>query len=121
MDPVLLTSFMDVIWWMLIVFFWTMVLWMFIALFGDIFRRRDHSGWAKAGWLCLIVFLPFLGALIYIILRPTEADVYAGSGMMSVAGASATDEIERAHKLLEAGALTQAEFDEVKRRALGTA
>jgi phage shock protein PspC (stress-responsive transcriptional regulator) len=50
---------------LLVVFF---IIWCFV----DNFRRRDHSGWAKAGWTILILFIPVLGALIYIIARPAE-------------------------------------------------
>lgn len=61
----------DVLWSMLAFFFWFMTIWVFIMVFADIFRRRDQSGWAKAGWVFLIFVLPLLGALIYLIARPT--------------------------------------------------
>ena len=66
----------NVLWAMLVFFFWIMAIWIFIAIFSDIFRRRDLSGWAKGGWIFLIFILPFLGALIYMIARPkmTEQD-----------------------------------------------
>ena len=65
-----------VLWAMLVFFFWFMAIWIFITIFADIFRRRDLSGWAKAGWILLIFIVPFLGALIYLIARPkmTEQD-----------------------------------------------
>lgn len=61
--------------------FWTMLIFAGVVLmiffivwcFIDNFRRRDHHGWAKAGWTVLILFLPILGALIYIIARPADA------------------------------------------------
>ena len=66
----------DALWAMLVFFFWFMAIWIFITIFGDIFRRRDLSGAAKAGWVLLLFVLPFLGALIYLIARPsvTEQD-----------------------------------------------
>ena len=69
-------SFGDVLLSMLVFFFWIMAIWVFIAIFADIFRRNDLSGWAKAGWILLLFVLPFLGALIYVIARPkmTEQD-----------------------------------------------
>ena len=69
-------SFGDVIWTMLVFYLWFMFIWMFISIFGDIFRRDDLSGGAKAGWIILIVLLPFLGILIYMVTRPkmTEQD-----------------------------------------------
>jgi len=59
-------TFGTFLWSTLVVFFWVAVIWMFIAIFADILRR-DMSGWAKAGWIVLIVLLPFLGMLIYVI------------------------------------------------------
>ncbi|HEY6428989.1 MAG TPA: PLDc N-terminal domain-containing protein [Acidimicrobiales bacterium] len=59
--------------WVILMFFGTLLLIFFIIwCFVDNFRRRDHSGWAKAGWTVLILFVPILGALIYIIARPPE-------------------------------------------------
>jgi uncharacterized membrane protein len=60
----------SVIWAMVYFFFVFMLIWIFIMVFADIFRRHDIHGGAKAGWILLIVILPFLGALIYIIARP---------------------------------------------------
>ena len=70
-------TFWDIVWSMVIFFFWVMVIWIFIAIFGDLFRRTDLSGGAKALWILAIVILPFLGALIYIAMRPkvTAQDV----------------------------------------------
>lgn len=122
MTPLLLddTSFWDVVWWMIIVFFWTMVIWMFITIFADIFRRSDLSGWAKAGWIFLIFVLPFLGILIYMIARPsvTPSDVAMEQQARRAAGYSSVEEISKAQQLLSAGAISQTEFDEIKRRAL---
>jgi hypothetical protein len=63
-------TFGDLMWGMLVFFFWFMAIWIFIAIFGDIFRRNDLSGGAKAGWIFLIFIVPFFGALVYIIARP---------------------------------------------------
>ena len=69
-------QFGEVLWTMLVFFFWFMAIWIFIMVFADIFRRNDLSGWAKAGWIFLIFIVPFLGAIIYLIARPkmTEQD-----------------------------------------------
>ena len=56
---------------MFVFFFWFMLIWMFIMVFADIFRRKDLSGAAKAGWIVLIVILPLFGILIYLIARPS--------------------------------------------------
>ena len=67
----------DVLWSMLVFFFWFMAIWIFITVFADIFRRHDIGGGAKAGWILLIFIVPFFGALIYIAMRPT---VVVGDG-----------------------------------------
>jgi hypothetical protein len=114
---VLDTSFWDVVWWMIIGFFFLIVIAMFIQVFADIFRRRDLSGWGRAGWALFIVVLPLLGILLYICFRPTPtaAELAALGG---APGASAVDEITRAQQLLNSGVITQEEFDDLKRRAL---
>src|SRR6476620_9579610 len=64
------TTFGDVLWSMIAFFFWFMLIWMFIAVFADIFRRNDLSGGMKAVWILAIFILPLLGILIYMISRP---------------------------------------------------
>jgi uncharacterized membrane protein YhaH (DUF805 family) len=59
---------------MLAFFFLFLAIWMFIAVFADIFRRRDLSGWGKAGWVLLIFILPVIGVLIYLITRGPEEE-----------------------------------------------
>ena len=65
-------TFGDVLWTILVVFFTILAIWLFIAVVVDIFWRIDLSGWAKAGWLLLLLILPILGALIYLIFRPDD-------------------------------------------------
>lgn len=115
-------SFGTFLWSMALFFFWFMVIWMFIALFADILRRT-MSGWAKAGWIALLVVLPFLGALIYLIARPRDIDVPSPMGRWDGAAGyrpqrAATDEIARAARLYDEGKLSDAEFDQLKRKAL---
>ena len=57
---------------MIAFFFLFLAIWMFIAVFADIFSRRDLSGWGKAGWVLLIFVIPLIGILIYLIARPAE-------------------------------------------------
>lgn len=66
----------DLIRFALVLFFWVAVIWVFISVFGDLFRRDDLSGTVKAAWILLIVVLPFIGLLFYVIVRPamTEQD-----------------------------------------------
>ena len=113
-----------ILWTMIAFFFWMMIIWMFISIFADIFRRNDLSGWGKAGWVILVFVLPFLGILIYIIARPkmTEQDkeilMKAQEQQRRAAGYSSADEIAKLSKLKADGAITDEEFQEMKKRAL---
>ena len=64
--------FLDIFWTMVIFFAWVIWIWLLILVLTDNFRRRDHSGWAKAGWTVFVIFLPLLGVLVYMISRPPE-------------------------------------------------
>ena len=118
-------TFWDVVFSMILFFFWFMFIWIFISLFGDIFRRGDLSGMGKAGWIFLLVFLPFLGALIYIIARPkvTASDIEqmtrAEAAYSAAAAVTPTDQIAKLQQLREAGAITEEEFNTLKAKALG--
>ena len=117
-------SLWDVLWTMFVFFFWFMYIWIFITLFADIIRRNDMGGWAKAGWFLLILILPLIGALIYIIARPkmTEQDKQAIEEMEQrqrrAAGYSAAEEIAKAQDLKDKGAISEEEFQELKRKAM---
>ena len=124
--------FLNVLWDILIVFAWILFIWIAIVAFTDIFRRRDISGWGKAAWIILIVILPWIGVLAYLIFnhdgmaerneKQTQAaqaqfDQYVREAASKGGPAS---EIETAKKLLDSGTITQAEFDAIKTKALGT-
>jgi hypothetical protein len=117
-------SFGDVLWTMLVFFFWFMAIWIFIMVFADIFRRRDLSGWGKAGWIFLIFIVPFLGALIYLIARPkmTEQDKEDMERMQQtqsrMSGYSAADEVAKLAKLRDEGKITAEEYEDMKRKAM---
>jgi len=113
----------SVLWTMLVLFFWVMAIWIFIAIFSDIFRRNDLSGWAKAGWILLIFIVPFLGALIYVIARPkmTEQDKQiieqAQEAQRRIEGYSAADEIAKLAALRDKGEISADEYNDLKRKA----
>jgi Phospholipase_D-nuclease N-terminal len=69
--------FLDIFWTMLIFFAWVIWVSLVIIVLLDNFRRHDHSGWAKAGWTLLVIFLPLLGVLIYMIARPGPTEAIA--------------------------------------------
>jgi len=109
---------------MLVFFFWVMAIWIFIALFSDIFRRNDLSGGAKAGWILLIFILPFVGCLIYMIARPkmTEQDrqmiEQAQEAQRRIEGYSAADEIQKLSALRDSGKISAEEYEDLKRKAM---
>jgi len=114
----------ELLWAMLVFFFWFMAIWIFITIFADIFRRRDLSGWAKAGWIFLLFWLPFLGALIYLIARPkmTEQDKEElekyQEAQRRLQGYSSAEEIDKLAKLRDEGKITAEEYEELKRKAM---
>src|SRR4051794_29216518 len=109
----------------------------FMCLFwvlGDIFRSRDLGGGAKTLWVIFVIVLPWLGILVYLIARGhgmqerqleqvKEAQEYQAAYIKSVAGSSSGDaagQIADAKGLLDTGAITQAEFEQLKAKALAS-
>ena len=123
--------FLDILWTMIIFFCWVSWFWLLIVIFGDLFRR-DLSGVAKAAWIVCLIVLPVLGTLIYVLTQGKDMtarrlrDVQVSQAnfddyVRSVAkdGGSA-GEIERAKSLLDNGAINQAEFEQLKAKALAS-
>jgi Short C-terminal domain/Phospholipase_D-nuclease N-terminal len=119
-------TFGSVLWVMIEFFFIFLLIWMFIAVFADIFRRNDLSGWAKAGWIFLIFIVPLLGILIYVIARPkmTEQDkemmMQAQEAQRRIEGYSPADEVAKLAKLRDEGKISAEEYEEMKKRAMMT-
>ena len=119
-----MNNFGDFLWGLIVLYFWFMIIWVFIRVFADIFRRRDLSGRMKALWIVALFVLPFLGAIIYMATRPhlSEDDLVATPvathAAQPVAAASTADEIAKLSTLRDSGALTPAEFDVAKAKAL---
>jgi Tfp pilus assembly protein PilO len=117
-------TFGSVLWAMVVFFFWFMLIWIFIGVFADLFRRNDLSGWAKAGWLLLIFVVPFLGVLIYLIARPkmTEQDKEMMAAVQErerrATGYSAADEVAKLAKLRDEGKITAEEYETMKQQAM---
>jgi hypothetical protein len=117
-------TFWDVVWSMVIFFFWFMLIWIFISIFADIFRRNDMSGGWKAIWIIAIFIVPFFGALVYIIMRPkvTAQDVQmmtqADAAQKAAAGVSTADQIEKLNQLKDSGAITVPEYEALKKKAI---
>ena len=117
-------TFGSVLWAMVVFFFWFMLIWIFIGVFADLFRRNDLTGWAKAGWLLLIFIVPFIGILIYMIARPkmTEQDKEMMAAMSErerrASGYSVADEVAKLAKLRDEGKITAEEYERMKQQAL---
>jgi hypothetical protein len=123
-------SFLLALFEFFIFFAWFMCLWW---IFGDLFRSRDLGGFAKTIWVLFIIVLPFLGFFVYLIARGhgmTERTIesqrelqrqqaeYIRSVAGSSGGSSAADQIASAKSLLDTGAITPEEFDQMKAKAL---
>jgi hypothetical protein len=111
-------TFGSFLWASLVFFFWVMMIWMFIAIFADILRRRDLSGWGKAAWCILVFALPFIGILVYLIARPRMQMSAPGDVWDGQVGYSSADEIEKLVQLRQSGAITPEEFDRMKQHAI---
>ena len=122
--------FLNFVWLMIMFFAFVIWFWILISVFGDIFRRRDIGGGMKAIWIIFVVLFWWLGVLIYLIVehkgmadRSMEqmkaAQAQQAEYIQTVAGTSPADQIASAKGLLDSGAITQAEFDTLKAKALG--
>jgi hypothetical protein len=126
-------GFWDFIAWMFWIFVFVAYLMVIFSIIGDLFRDDKLSGWLKAVWILFLIFVPFLTALVYLIARGngmqkrsiaqaqelrSAQDAYIRQTAGAGAGASAADDIAKAKSLLDSGAITQAEFDSLKAKAL---
>ena len=122
-----MNSFADFFWYMIEFYILFMIIWIFIRVFADIFRRTDIKGGMKALWIVVIFIIPFFGALVYIITRPHldgDPGVMGGPQPVPVAASatptatSAADQIAKLTALHDSGALTDAEYEAAKAKAL---
>ena len=125
------TDFGEVLLWSFWFFIWIAALMVWFRCLWDLFGDHSLGGWAKAGWVILLVFVPWVGALIYLIARGrsmTERQISRAKEMQAaqeqyiqqVAGTptSPVDQIANAKALLDSGAITQEEFAALKAKAL---
>jgi|tagenome__1003787_1003787.scaffolds.fasta_scaffold20791820_3 hypothetical protein len=121
----------DLMWTFVLFFAFLVYFWLIITVFGDLFRRHDVSGWGKAGWSVFVIFVPLIGSLTYLITQgramadrdirhaeqtKQQTDEYIRS--VAAPGSHAVEEIARGKELLDRGAISQEEFEQLKRRAL---
>ncbi len=122
--------FLDIFWTMVIFFFWVAWIWTLVIILSDVFGRDDLSGWAKAAWTLFILVVPFLGVLVYLIAHGSElgerrvtraetaSDRHDTHHAAPASGGGAAGQIADAKRLLDSGAISQAEFDQLKAKAL---
>ena len=120
--------FLEILGSMILFFAWVAWFWVLISIISDLFRRHDVSGWSKALWMLFVVVVPFLGVLVYLIAQgPHMAErnlehaksqqAQFDSYVRDVAGGP-SGEIANAKKLLDAGTISDAEFEAIKQKAL---
>ncbi|EWT00709.1 membrane protein [Intrasporangium oryzae NRRL B-24470] len=125
------TNFWDVLLWSFWFFIWIAAIMVWFRCVFDMFSDRTLSGWAKAGWALVLIFLPWLGALIYLIVRGKSMGERQMASMaqqqkaqaeyiqqVAGSGASPASQISDAKALLDSGAISQSEFDALKAKAL---
>ncbi len=125
--------FLEVFWEMLIFFGFVIWIWLLFVVFGDIFRRHDTSGGMKVLWIVLIVVLPYFGVFIYLIAeqkgmaerslaaKQQAEDQFSAYVKQTASASDPAEQIAKAKGLLDSGAISQAEFDSIKQRALAGA
>ena len=120
-------------------FFWVFVFFAYLmvlfSILGDLFRDSELNGWLKAIWIIFLIFVPFLTALVYLIARGNgmtkrglaqaaemkkAQDDYIRQTAGAASGGTSVDDIAKAKTLLDSGAITQAEFDAIKAKALAS-
>ena len=122
--------FLDVFWTILVFFVWVAWFMLLFRVIADIFRRHDIGGGGKVLWLIFVIVLPFLGVFVYLIAESkgmAERDIERARASQqqfdayvreTASSGGAAAEIEKAKQLLDSGAITQAEFDSIKAKAL---
>ncbi len=123
-------SIWNAIWLAFVVFLFVNILLMLFAVITDLFRDDELSGWAKAGWIVVLVFFTLIGLLAYVIIRgkgmaarsmkaQQQAQESFDSYVRDVAGGGAASELEKAAAMRESGQISDEEFAALKQRILG--
>jgi predicted PurR-regulated permease PerM len=125
--------FLEVFWTMLVFFAFVVWIWILFTVLADIFRRHDTSGFAKVLWIIFIIIIPYLGVFIYLIAEhagmteravknqqnaQSQFDQYVQSVATKV---DPTEQIAKAKQMLDNGTINQAEFEQIKQKALASA
>jgi len=115
------------IFWLFLFIIW---FWLLIMVFGDLFRDQELSGWGKAAWCIFVIIAPYLGIFVYLIVRgggmserafaaqQAQQQRFESYVKQTAGTGDAADQIAKAKALLDQGAITSDEFDQIKRKAL---
>jgi uncharacterized membrane protein len=126
----LATTFLTFLWSLIVIFFMVIFFILLFQVIGDIFSRHDISGWKKAAWVLFIVVAPYLGLFVYYIASADGmaqrqlAAAQRAQGQMddyiksAAAAGDPAEQIAKAKGLLDAGTISQTEFDQLKAKAL---
>lgn len=120
---------LNVFWTIFVFFVWIAWIWTLIAVFIDIFRSRDLSGWAKALWFLFVLVIPLFGVLAYLIVRGDKMHEHAErqaqvqdqafrSYIQNAASAGPADQLAKLAELHNQGVITDAEFEREKTKVL---
>jgi uncharacterized membrane protein YcjF (UPF0283 family) len=125
------TSFWQIIWYIFVAYVFFAYLLVLFSVIADIFRNRDSSGFTKALWILLLIVLPILTVLVYLITNGSQMGERSARQSQAIqaqqeayvknlAGTnSPADQVTQAKKLLDSGAISQAEYESLKAKALG--
>jgi len=107
------------------IFIFVLWFWLLISVIGDLFRRHDTSGWAKAIWVIVLIIFPYLGILIYLITqhrgmaeRQSQRVVQEREDMRHFIGYSVADEIEKLERLKHSGTISNEEYTRLRARVI---
>jgi Short C-terminal domain/Phospholipase_D-nuclease N-terminal len=110
-------------------FLFVVWIWILFTIITDLFRNHDMSGGLKALWIVLLIFIPYITALVYLVIygndmrertlrAQAEAKHQADDYIRAAAHTSPADELHKLHELVEKGALTEAEYEQAKAKLL---
>ena len=107
------------------IFIFVLWFWLLITVFGDLFRRRDISGWAKVIWVIVLIIFPYLGVFIYLISqhrgmaeRQNQPAEQARDHLRQVVGFSVADELEKLERLKNSNVISNKEYTRLRARAV---
>lgn len=117
-----LLSLGEFLWSLLVIFFMVIYFMMLFHVIADVFVRRDASGWKKGAWLIFLLLAPAVGLIAYLVANSQGmAERTAGQAaavQRSYGGVDPTTQINQAKALLDSGAISQDEYNQLKARAL---